>query len=498
MSLSVKIPLSIGTILLAVILVHTAVALRREANHTLALAQREADLVGAVAERAIARAMTDGRSEEVQAILAEIGRMPDLAAIRVVDHAGTVMRSNRPGESGGAVPRAPGDETGRTVEVSRPIPNRPACHRCHGPAQTTLGFLNVRFVLPSMESRIAEPWAGVFPAILALVVSGGLIALYFTLVIAHRIGSISRAMSRVEAGDLTARVPAGRHDELGHLGESFNAMVVRLAGAQRQLEARHADEIRRAEHLASLGKMAAGIAHEINNPLAGMQNCVRTLLRGARDGAQRVQYLELLRDGLGRIGRTVRQLLDFARESRPRLAPTALAPLLHRTLALVEQELAARKIACALSVDSGLPLVLADTHQLEQVLLNILMNAVEAMADGGSLTVAAGLRRRDEDTFVEIAVTDTGIGIPPEDLARVFDPFFTTKEVGRGTGLGLSISHGIVQAHGGFIEVRSAVGRGTTLVVVLPARAEGERDGTAGSPGGRRADPASDARKRPR
>jgi signal transduction histidine kinase len=275
-------------------------------------------------------------------------------------------------------------------------------------------------------------------------------------------------MNRVEAGDLTARVPEDAPDELGRLGRNFNAMVARLADARRQLEDRHAEQIRRAQSLASLGQMAAGIAHEINNPIAGMQNCVRTLLKGTRDEAKRAQYLEMLREGLDRIGRTVGHLLNFARESKPQLTQTNLPPLLQRCLVLLEHDLAARRVSFTLAVDGKLPVFLADPHQLEQVFLNVLKNALEAMPVGGKLTVSAGLRQRETGPFVEVRVADTGGGIHPENLPRIFDPFFTTKDVGKGTGLGLSVSYGIVRAHGGFIDVDTEVGTGTTVSIALP------------------------------
>jgi signal transduction histidine kinase len=312
-------------------------------------------------------------------------------------------------------------------------------------------------------------------------------------------------MSQVEAGDLTARVAGDYQDELGRLGGSFNAMVARLADARRQLEDRHAEEIRRAEHLASLGKLAAGIAHEINNPIAGMQNCVRTLLKGVRDEPRQVQYLTMVQDGLGRIGRTVGQLLDFAREAKPQFSPTQIHPLLQRCMALLEQDAVVRQVRLNLSRNAPLPALLVDRLQIEQVFLNILKNSIEAMPGGGTVTIrafqrparsgqpAAGVgagepgRRGAEESlplhrgppappqFVVVEVSDTGEGIPPEHVPRIFDPFFTTKEVGKGTGLGLSVSYGIVRAHGGFIEVQSEVAKGSTFTVALPVkRDEGE------------------------
>lgn len=475
MTLRFKMIVGIGAILLAVVLVYATIAVRMQAAHLEMLAQREAELIVAVTERAIERAMTEGKTDQVRAILEEIGALPHLVALWIADAGGKIVGSS-----------TPADQAAEAVGISRPIPNRPACHGCHGADRTLLGAIHARVAFPSVVSHVAGQWTVmVLPAILALVAAGALIAIYFTLVVGRRIGALSHAIRRVQAGDLTAKVPQDDHDELGRLGESFNVMVARLGDAQRQLEDRHAAEIRRAEHLAALGKVAAGIAHEINNPLAGMQNCVRTLLKGTIDERRRARYLEMLREGLARIDRIVSQLLNFARESPPRLARTDLAAVVTDALALVEHEVQARNIVCAVAFEPGLPALVADARQLEQVFLNIVMNALEAMPPGGTITITAGVRRRDGDRFVEARIADTGVGIPPENLPRVFDPFFTTKEVGNGTGLGLSVSYGIVKAHGGAIEVESEVGKGSTFVVVLPVADEGGRIAGPNPPRGR-------------
>jgi signal transduction histidine kinase len=482
--------LGMEAILLTVMLAYTIITVRGQASYLLNPARREAELILTLAERAIARAMTAGKSAEVQAILEEIGEVPDVTGIRIVDPDGTILLSAKWAEVGRVLgprerPEEPvWDHRERTIGISRPILNRPVCHACHSPDVTTLGFLEVLLTLPRLEAEMARRWT--FTALLAVLVvvaAGGLLAMYFTLVMGRRIDAIALAMRRIEGGDFAAKVPEGDGDELGRLGRTFNSMVSRLADAQRRLRDRHAEEIRRAEHLASLGQMAAGIAHEINNPLAGMQNCVRTLLKHDRDPNRRIQYLEMLQEGLGRIGRTVRQLLDFAREVRPQLTRTALAPLVHRCLALLEHELAARRISSAVSVDPALPPLVADPHQLEQVFLNILMNALQSMPAGGSLTVSAGRRESEAGSFVEVRIADTGGGIAPDTLPRIFDPFFTTKEVGEGTGLGLSVSYGIVQAHGGVIEVESEVGKGSTFTIALPVGGAGSSDASTDSSG---------------
>jgi two-component system NtrC family sensor kinase len=481
MSLRLKMILGIGAILLLVILVFAILASSGQANHLLIAARHEADLVVTLTDRAIANAMEGGEQEAVQAILMRLGESPGVIGIRIVDSGGTIVRSSNPEEIGRALQkdRLPQEETlepvwemgDERVGVFRPILNGAKCTRCHAHNSPTLGSLQVRVKIPADASDMDRQWTFmILAAVAGLLGAGGMIWLLFTFVVGQRIEVLSRTMSQVEAGDLTARVADDSRDELGRLGGSFNAMVVRLADARRQLEDRHAEQIRRAENLASLGKMAAGIAHEINNPIAGMLNCVRTLLRGIRDEPRRIQYLEMLQEGLDRIGRTVGQLLNFAREAKPQLARTDLRALLQHCLALLEHDLAARQITCSLARDGNLPTILADRYQLEQVFLNILKNSIEAMPDGGRITVSMSVREREAGPFLEVQIADTGIGIPSENLPRIFDPFFTTKEVGEGTGLGLSVSYGIVRAHGGFIEVKSEVGKGSLFSIGLPVR----------------------------
>lgn len=482
MSLRLKMILGIGAILVAVIVVFALVALRSQSRYRQDLARHQANLIAAMADRSLARAMGLGETEVIHAIRARIGEQNVLAGIRIVAADGRVLRSSRPEEVGRVLfPRLHADaETGPepvwnlqegSVGVFRPILNGPQCAGCHPADRTTLGFLNVLVSFPNAESAISRQWTIVIiAAVISLLAVGCLIALFFSLVLGRRLDALSQTMSRVEGGDLSVRMEEVTGDELGRLGKSFNAMVERLAEARRQLEDRHAEQIRRAQSLAALGTMAAGIAHEINNPIAGMQNCVRTLLRGNWDKARLAQYLEMLREGLERIGRTVGQLLNFAREAKPQVARVNLGPLLQRCLALVGHEVTARQIASSLRVDGRVSDILGDPHQLEQVFVNVLMNAIEAMHNGGRLEIS--VRERRDPRFVQVAVVDTGVGIPPENLPRIFDPFFTTKGVGKNTGLGLSVSYGIVRTHGGYIDVESTVGSGTTVRVDLPVNGD--------------------------
>jgi two-component system, NtrC family, sensor kinase len=480
MSLRLKMTLGICAILFVVISAFVFLASRSQARHRLSLAKQEAELIAAVAERALSRAMERGETDVVQAILTRIGEHRVLAGLRIVDAEGKILRSNRPDEIGASVPSAQLTRASLTatpvhdlhensVGVFRPIVNRPNCGGCHAETVPILGFLAARVYVPTADADGDRQWTlMVVTGVAGLLIAGGMIWLLFTVVVGRRLNFLAQTMSHVEGGALPAPVRDGSRDELGRLAATFNAMVVRLIDARRQLEDRHAEEIRRAENLASLGKMAAGIAHEINNPLAGMLNCVRTLLKRNQAEERRIHYLEMLREGLERIGRTVGALLNFSRTSTPKLAETPLPLLLQRCLAFLEHDLAARGIAPRLDLDANLPALLVDPQQLEQVFLNVLKNALEAMPQGGELSIRAEMEGRGGRSGVRISVADTGVGIAPADLPRIFDPFFTTKDVGKGTGLGLSVSYGILRAHGGSIDVQSVQGKGTNVTIGLP------------------------------
>jgi len=254
---------------------------------------------------------------------------------------------------------------------------------------------------------------------------------------------------------------------------------------ERQVEERTAalqaaqDQLVRSEKLSSLGKLSASIAHEINNPLAGILTFAklvsRTLEDGPPDEAQRAairRNLSLVEREAQRCSAIVRNLLDFARERPSALRPTDANAAIDEALSLVANQVAIQGVALERAL-TPVPAVLADFGQLRQAFVNVAMNACEAMGRGGKLSIAS----RGVGGGVEIAFSDTGPGIPPERLRKIFDPFFTTKE--KGTGLGLSVVYGIVERHGGRIDVESRVGEGTTFTFLLPAAADDAKSGSA-------------------
>ncbi|MEO6307770.1 MAG: PAS domain S-box protein [Nitrospiraceae bacterium] len=227
-------------------------------------------------------------------------------------------------------------------------------------------------------------------------------------------------------------------------------------------------QIRNSEKLASVGKLAAGVAHEINNPLGGILNCLYNLRKGALSPSRQEEYWSSMEDGVRRVQKIVRQLLDFSQQHEPAFALTDINHVVDRVLVLTTHLFAPNHIVLETGFGQGLPNVMVDRHMMEQVLMNLVLNAVQAMKDGGVLTIRTSV----VEGICLIDVRDTGSCIPPAVLPRIFDPFFTTKSEGEGTGLGLSVSLGIVERHGGKILVDSEVGKGTTFTLCLPVSRE--------------------------
>ncbi|MCY2960958.1 MAG: ATP-binding protein [Planctomycetota bacterium] len=309
---------------------------------------------------------------------------------------------------------------------------------------------------------------------------------------------------RLAGGDLSARTDGGHSTgELGDLIRTFDVMAGQIEGfdARRAREVREAtDQVRRAEaaamtqrRLAATGELAAGIAHEINNPLGGLLNAVDALERGELPPEKRKQYHGLLRSGLERIRTTVGQLLRFTPRTA-RAVPLSLVEPVADAIALVQHRAAALDVAIQLSDATGrtdaaavaalrdLPPVLGEAHEIGQAVLNLLVNALDALEDpsrgkrGGRIDV----RLSAGTDAVQLVVEDDGPGVAPEDLPRIADLFFTTKDVGKGTGLGLAIVHRIVHQHGGAVHLASEPGRGLRVEIVLPAwRPDGARTRSA-------------------
>lgn len=277
-----------------------------------------------------------------------------------------------------------------------------------------------------------------------------------------------RASRKLAKGDLESRVKLKSKDEVGELGETFNLMASSLKEREERLRERTERQIMKLERLATLGQLAGGVAHEINNPLGTISFYGQMALEEVgRDNDSCKENLQVVLKQTNRVGQIVKDLLEFARQSEPEMRTMNANDVLGKAIGMTIHPAELQDVRLTTRLAQELPNIQGDSDKLQQVFVNIIVNALQAMAKGGELTIATKLTEGKES--VEIEISDTGCGIPEEHLDKLFDPFFTTKETGKGTGLGLSVSLGIVQRHNGSINVRSEVGQGSTFIIRLPA-----------------------------
>jgi len=383
----------------------------------------------------------------------------------------------------------------RVLGIITPIENQASCSNasCHAhPAgQQILGVLDTNLSLAKADVQLAESsWRMIAYTGCALLLIALLSWFFVWEVVGRPVKALERGTERLAAGDLGFQIDVRSNDEIGELAHSFNAMSNQLKAEHnenvawtRTLEQRveqKTRELKRAhehalhtEKMASIGKMAAVLAHEINNPLSGILTYAKLLHKwiDSEDGGKNhhrdiCDSLDLIASESRRCGDLVKNLLTFSRTTPINLQPTNLNQVIDRALRLIQHQLDLGAIQVQPDLDPDLPLITCDGAQIEQVMLALMMNALDAMPQGGNLWVTTKLIQ--QDNAVRIVVRDDGGGIPPEILPRLFEPFLTTKETGRGVGLGLAISRSILERHNGDIEVQSEVGRGTTFTVTLP------------------------------
>jgi two-component system NtrC family sensor kinase len=325
-----------------------------------------------------------------------------------------------------------------------------------------------------LEQRYLDVKRRTILIFLAIALIGVLIALALAYLLSRSIStSLKRLVSasdEVARGNLDARVEIESNDELQQLADSFNTMASALKQRDQQLKEFAKDRIAESERLALIGQLAAGVAHELNNPLQGIVAYSHLLLERVPCENPMTGSLQKIVTQADRCTDIIRGLLDFSRQTKPKKMMCNINHILLECIALVEKQPIFHNIQVEKDFVGDLPLISADPSQIQQVFINMIINAAEAMDGSGRLTVVT--KYDPIDDCVDVMFTDTGYGIREEDMVRLFDPFFTTKEVGHGTGLGLAISYGIVKEHRGSITVESEAGKGTTFIICLPARAE--------------------------
>jgi two-component system NtrC family sensor kinase len=386
----------------------------------------------------------------------------------------------------------------RVLGVIAPIVNKPECSNaaCHAhPAtQRILGILDTGLSMKSEDASLAQSnmW------VIVLLLSGGACVGLFVWIAIRTVlhtplKRLQEGTQHLAEGELGYQIPVESADELGSLATAFNSMSSQLQAAQREITSwahtlehrveQKTSELQQTQHqmlqverMVAIGKMSAVVAHEINNPLAGILTYAKLLKKwlqrgftGEEQKKEAIEALDLIAGESKRCGELLHNLLSFSRTSPMNLSLSDLNTVVTRTIRLAEHKAEMGGVLLQVDLDRELPPVQCDSAQMEQVALALVLNAIDAMPHGGNLWVST--RTVADGEQIELQVRDDGVGIPPEILPHIFDPFTTTKEVGKGVGLGLAVSKGIVERHGGHIKVASDLGVGTTFQVILPLRA---------------------------
>jgi two-component system NtrC family sensor kinase len=386
----------------------------------------------------------------------------------------------------------------RVMGIITPIDNQPNCSsascHAHPASQQVLGVLDINLSLATADAQIAVSSTRTLSyTVGAMLLVAVLSWLFVWRVVDKPINALKNGTRHLWQGELGYQIEVRSEDEVGDLAHSFNDMSLQLRAANEQIvtwaktledrveektrELRSAhDHVLHVEKMASLGKMAAVVAHEVNNPLSGILTYAKLLRKWVANGQvehekrdEAMQSLELIAAESRRCGELIKNLLSLSRTAPMNVQSTDLHQVIDRCLLLVRHQLELTGIELQLKLDDDLPRVPCDPEQIEQVLLALIMNAVDAMPHGGNLWIETRLNH--DESQIDIQVRDDGSGIAPDVLPQIFEPFMTTKESGRGVGLGLAISRGIVERHNGRIQVESELGQGTTFTVTLPVQA---------------------------
>lgn len=460
-------------------------------------------------------------------IIEDVGKQKEIERLRVISKDGTIIHSNRKSEIGYSVDqqdepcirchqtseplkRVADDKrwqvftnpsgNHRVLTSMHAIRNEPTCASAscheHPASQSVLGIVDIAYSLEdvdqSMRKHAVHIAAVSFAFILLLSLSLGYLLQRMIYV---PLKDLETGAKKISSGQLDQAIPVRSPDEFGRLAGSFNDMTAALNHARSELneliqeleskvEERSKEllaaraEVAQGEKLASIGVLAAGIAHELNNPLTGVLTFTSLMRKKVLEGSEDAEDLDLVIRETKRCASIIRRLLDFAREKVPVKGFFNLNQVVEDTVRFVERQASLQKIVISMDLDSDLPQIWGDADLIKQVVLNILVNAQQAIEGAGTIAVvsrsyAAKTPQQTEEKrspMVELAIKDSGCGIPEANMQRIFDPFFTSKEVGKGTGLGLSVSYGIIKAHGGEIKVASVVGQGTTFRILLPIR----------------------------
>lgn len=353
-----------------------------------------------------------------------------------------------------------------------PIKNANSCQGCHPSNSSLLGVIKIKH---NLNHFLRDAWNNMMKHILISMAGITLFALIFSYAVMKLIneplGKIMKTIHHVESGDLDSRVSIKRNDIIGELAEKINTMTEKRKEASIQLEKYHAMQVMKASQMASIGEIAACIAHDIKNPLACMSGALQVIDGEMKDTDENKLIIKEVIDQIGRIDQSVKKILQYAKPEPEQISVIDVDEILEHTLSLINKYAGLKSVAVTLTKEAGEKKIQGGAQALQQLFFNICLNGIEAMDAEGSLTIVSSLRDTSvagkDGRWVEVDIRDTGCGINDHDMELIFNPLFTTKE--KGTGLGLSISAKIVERYNGCIDVESIVGQGSNFKISFPA-----------------------------
>ncbi|MFC1845083.1 PAS domain-containing sensor histidine kinase [Thermodesulfobacteriota bacterium] len=451
--------------------------------------------------------------EDIQKSLEFFGTSDSIENVQVLDHSGRISYASSQAEVGNFVSKASSHCTGchagdgtplasleldkrwsiaenpdstRTITFAEPIYNEPDCHtaacHAHKSEDKVLGILLTDFSLQTIDSRIDKQVGQIsLFIILVVVIIAGLLGIILWRIVLKPLSSLTGGMQKVSSGDISQKVDIQTEDEIGLLATTFNTMTNELTIARQRMEEwtetleeevekqtrvikQTQNKLIEAEKMAALGRITADIAHEIRNPLTALGGFGRRLLKSATGKSQK-KYAEVIVSESDRLEQVLKDVLIYSRHVRTDFEKDSVNGIITKSIDLYREICDEQSIAVNTQLNTDLP-VLLQKDQVQQAANNLVNNAIDAMSDGGTLTLSTELKKANNIEYVSLNVRDTGEGISADKLPLIFEPFFTTKRIGQGTGLGLSICKKIVEEHGGFIKAKN--GTGLTISMFFP------------------------------
>lgn len=445
------------------------------------LTHEKSELVSSLTEYTVSHRMKEGQQEDMAWTLQQIADSEKIERLRIIDLGGKILESSRLEEIGHFIPETQIAKLNELFPNANKVPfnqikpfsdnlsyhaiqNKSECFGCHSPEKKIIALLEIDLKeTPVAEFIYKTQMRSVIISFLALGILIFITLRLFEKIVNRPLSQLKDKMKQVQGGNLNVQLKPLKNDDIGDLTQSFNIMVANLRQAKQHIEELHGKEMEKAGHLASIGELAAGLAHEIKNPIAGIKGALEVIAqRTDPSDPQKEIFTEILQQ-TDRIYNIVQDLLNYARPREFDWRPTEPSGCIQKAINLAQSQTQDKDIEFHFDKSGEVIRILCDENKIQEVILNLLINSIAAIAEKGNISVEM---RQKNGQWLEIVIKDDGKGIKAEHLDQVFNPFFTTRR--QGTGLGLSICQKIIEAHKGFISVHSEEGKGTTFTIRLP------------------------------